>query len=561
MTADPTPAPAPPPAASRRRLLLLGILLVAGVLRAARLDLMAFEMDEGAASLLAVRFAHTGLWPLLGVKTSLQFYNPPLFLYVLAPEFRLTTDARLAGLLFALLGTLAVYVVYRTGREFFSPAVGLLAAAMMAVSPAAVEYARRLWGHSLIAALAPLIFYFLLRWVVAGRAKAVFWLALLIAVAQQFHFSGALFWIPVALAFLLFRPHTDWVGFGLGLTLGLLGYLPMLIEEADTGFESFRIIGRAIVHGTGQEWRWSAAPLRYWFLAATDLGHNNFLQIKYDEFLAGIPLYRATRLLAGLAWVGGLAAWAVIACLRMYVVPTSMGNSSQEPTKAGTTCHLSGITNKLTAYSTLLLAWSLVPLAAFLALHVPVVAPYFLVVYPAPFLVIARLIVGAWRKVESARLPRRLRSSALGAIALLVAAWGIHQIGSTVFVRRLLDQYGAGWGSYVTYGTQREAMRFVVRHAPGRPVAVSEEHRPPGNLATRYWFHLWTFDPNPRPDERMRRYFVPREQAEYWYVIRNMNYLNRRPDLEAWFNRFPSRRFGPLIIHVIPRPGPWPNFE
>jgi len=611
MPAEPQPV-SPPLSVSGRalstsHLWLWLILFVAAALRLARLDLTAFEMDEGAACLLAVRFTHYGLFPLVGVKTSLQFFNTPLFIYALSPAFLVTTDARFAVMLFALFGTAAVYVVYRTGREFVSPAVGLLAAAMMAVSPTAVEYSRRLWGHSLIQALCPIVLYLMLRWVVAGRAKTVFWLAMLIAMAQQFHFSASLLWVLLALAWLIFRPRTDWVAFVGGLIVGLLGYVPFFFEEADTGFADVRIIGQAILHGSGQATGFSLKPLVYWFFAATDLGHNNFLQYELSDFLSAIPLYQTTRAIAGAAWGGALMAcgvWVVrdkLARRRSGESAPSESDTSPSgsPPPTGSTSFsrlsplascLSPLASRLQppasrlqppldrlptcptlALPLLFLTWSLVPLIVFLLLRVLVVAPYFLVVYPVPFLAIAWAAVELWRKLgtrnpepatrkskienRKSRIGTPLRHSARILLVCLFAAWGIHQLIFHFALLVRLDGQGGGVGSYASFGEQRGAMHFVANYAPGRPVVVSEDQLDPARgIDFRYWFLLWTFDHN------MQRFFPPdREQADYWFVIRNTNY-DARPDFAQFLAAYPSRRFGFLRLYVIPRPGPWPRF-
>jgi len=537
----PSDAPTIPKSPSRTRWLLYLILFVAALARLMRLDLMPFEMDEGAACILAVKFTHYGIAPLTGVRTSLQFCNPPLFLYLITPALWVTTDPRLAAMLFALLGTAAVYVVYRTGREFFSPAVGLLAAAMMAVSPAAIDYSRRLWGHSLIQALAPVAFYFLLRWTVGGRAKAIFWLALIVAAAQQLHFSAALWWVAAALAWWILRPRTDGGALIAGLALGLLGYLPFFIEQGDNGFADLKIIGQAIYRGTGQPWTFSARPLFYWFCAATDLGHNNWLQDDFGAFVAQIPFYRVTRAMAGMAWVGALAACAVaVARGRRRGVESSSDLSF--PASA-------------LSLPALLLLWSLVPLAAFLSLRAPVVAPYFLVVYPAPFLAIAWLAVEIWQRTDWPPKIASIRRGVQGLVALLIGAWMVHQAVYNVALLVRLDREGGGKGSYVNFGLQRAAMNFIAQHALGRTVVVSEEHLDPGKgVDFRYYYLLWTFDHD-------LSHFFPRdrEKAEYWYVIRNVKY-RIRPDFDAFLAQYPCGEFGPLRVYVIPRPGPWPTF-
>jgi len=526
------------PLLSRTHLLLGLILLGAALLRLARLDLMAFEMDEGAACIVAVRYMRYGLLPLVGIKTSLQFYNSPLFIYVLSPIFLVATDPRCAAAFFALLGTAAVYVVYRTGREFFSPAVGLLAAAMMAVSPSAIEYSRRLWGHSLIQILCPVAFYLLLRWVVSGRPKAIFWLALIAAAAQQFHFSGALLWVQIILVWLLFRPRTDWVALVCGLALGLLSYWPFFFAQTFKDFLDLRIIGDAIGRGTGQPWRFDLQKLLYWLFAATDFGHNNFLQQGLGAFLAQIPLYRATRAIVAAAWVGGLVACGIRATRGLR------GSDKWQSLREGGA-----------AKPIILLTWSLVPLVAFLSLRVPVVAPYFLVVYPAPFLAIAWLVVQIWQRLEAWRKTIAIRQGLRRVVFFLFAAWVVHQLAFYIVLRASLESKGGGKGSYVSFGRQQAAMRFVANHAPGQTVMISEEHLDPSRgIDYRYWYLLWTFDRN------MERFFPKnREKAEYWYLIRNMNY-RVRSDFQQFLDFCPFQEFEPLRVYVIPRPGPWPRF-
>ncbi|MBM3333560.1 glycosyltransferase family 39 protein [Candidatus Sumerlaeota bacterium] len=524
----------------REQLLLAAIVFAAAVLRLVRLDLMPFEMDEGTACIFTVRFTHHGLPPLAGIKTSLQFYNSPLFLYVISPAFLVTTDPRFAVMLFGLLGTAAVYVVYRTGREFFSPAVGLLAAAMLALSPTGVEYSRRLWGHSLVQALSPIVFYLTLRWAVAGKAKAVFWLGLLIAAMQQFHFSASLLWVQVALAWLLFRPRTDWAGFACGVALGLIGYVPLLIHEADTGFNSLRLIWQALVGGAGEQGRFAMPPLCYWLKAPTDLGHCNFLQYRHAEFVGAIPFHSVTSAFAASAWcVGALACGASVL--------SDLGRARNEGLQSWA---------RQRAIHILLVTWSFVPLIAFSLLRAPVVPPYFIIAYPAPFLIVAWAASEAWRKVGTSRAALAASRALRGAMVVLFVAWAVHQVAFQGKLLTWLDRNGGGIGSYASFGTQQEAMRFIANYAPGQTVIVSQEDNDPAKgIDSRYWYLLWTHD-------HEMQHFRPsdRENANYWFIIRNTHYVIV-PEFESFLSAHPCRDFGFLRVYVIPRPGPWPSFS
>ncbi|MCX8035501.1 MAG: glycosyltransferase family 39 protein [Candidatus Sumerlaeia bacterium] len=531
---------------------LAALLGLAAALRLIRLDLMAFEMDEGAACLFVVRFVHAGLPPLLGIKTSFQFYNSPLFLYVISPAFLVTSDPRFAAACFALLGTLAVYIVYRTGVRFFSPAVGWVAGTMMAVSPTAIEYSRRLWGHSLVQILCPVIFYLLLRWAIERKPKTLFWLALLIAAAMQFHFSASLLWVQLLVAWALFRPPVDWAALGCGLALGLLPYFPYALEQADRHFSDLQIITQLIFHGTGEYRPFGFQPLVYWFFSVTDFAHCNFLQAKHGEFLANLGPYRAIRFLAGVAWVAALSALAVNAARgagRHRNTRDGMDSVNVvdgKDTRQDFWFVLSPLSSRLSLF---LLSWALVPLAVFLALRVPVVPPYFLVVYPVPFLAVAWLGVKVAERLKMGGRTRRLS----WVPAVLLTAWLACQIFFEVVLLLRLDRAGGGVGSYISFGHQREAMRFVAGHSAGRTVVLSEEQLDPARgIDFRYWYLLWMHDRN------TERFFPKdRERAEYWYVLRNLHYPVQ-PEFDQFLAGYPSKDFGRLRIVVIPRPGPWP---
>jgi 4-amino-4-deoxy-L-arabinose transferase-like glycosyltransferase len=81
-------------------------------------------------------------------------YSPGLPLFV-AGVYELSGDVheRLARVILALLGTLAVLFTYLIGRRLSGPAAGLIGAAAIAVYPALLEYQGMLMGEPLAAAL------------------------------------------------------------------------------------------------------------------------------------------------------------------------------------------------------------------------------------------------------------------------------------------------------------------------------------------------------------------------------------------------------------------------
>lgn len=182
--------------------------------------------DEG----FAVFLARLGLSELLlGTANDL---HPPLFYLFLKVWLLPGWSVVYARLLPVLCGVLTVAVVYRMGREAFSPAVGGWAALYAALGPMAVAYAREVRMYALLLLLATLAFYLAWRWAVsrAPGAWAGYVAAMLGALYTQ-NLAVALFLVVNGLVFVLlvrqrlWRTLLPWLA---GQLLVLVGYLPWL---------------------------------------------------------------------------------------------------------------------------------------------------------------------------------------------------------------------------------------------------------------------------------------------------------------------------------------------
>jgi mannosyltransferase len=108
-------------------------------------------------------------------------------------------------LLSAAFGIAAVYVVYRLGRRAFGERTGLLAAGLMALAPAHVEYAQYVRSYSLFTLLAALQVLVFMRCLDVGsadedRSAAPFvWFAAATAALFYTHYLSALILLPEGL--------------------------------------------------------------------------------------------------------------------------------------------------------------------------------------------------------------------------------------------------------------------------------------------------------------------------------------------------------------------------
>jgi 4-amino-4-deoxy-L-arabinose transferase-like glycosyltransferase len=154
-------------------------------------------------------------------------WHPPLFFLLAYFWIKAagTSELALKGLPF-LFGVLTVPVIYRLGRTIESPKIGLVAAAMYAVSPLAVSY-----STSYVYPLAGFLFVLLACLVAQARqAPATIFrlaaLALVTTFATYVHYA-ALFYLPALAAWAVTSPRGLRHSVTLALAM-LAGFLPFL---------------------------------------------------------------------------------------------------------------------------------------------------------------------------------------------------------------------------------------------------------------------------------------------------------------------------------------------
>ncbi|HSN75889.1 MAG TPA: tetratricopeptide repeat protein [Anaerolineae bacterium] len=235
--------------------LLVGIVLLAGGLRAYQLGYKSLSLDE----ILLVGAAQQG--GLLGPYGSLSAAQPPAYLFLMRlvssvshAEWALRLPAILAS-------TTGVVALWALGRNMFGSLVGLLAAFFLALSPLHIELAQEAHTYALSATLSTLLLWSL--WRAAQRESAREpgqqehairrWLAtwgpfVLLAVLSLYTYAYA--WVPVGLSLLIFPLFLRATGPGeaaglgraparraalrrLGMALAAVGLaaLPLLIRQ------------------------------------------------------------------------------------------------------------------------------------------------------------------------------------------------------------------------------------------------------------------------------------------------------------------------------------------
>jgi hypothetical protein len=488
-------------------LLLLGL-----VVRFWRLDLMLFDFDEGVASIYALQLVERGDFPLFGVRTSLGFYNPPTFIYLIAPAFAASKSPLVAVAWLQLMGFAGFAAVtgwlHRLGWRWGT--IAFLGVAMLA--PGHVLLCRRLWGHALIPALSSATMLLLLH-AAYGRRRSLCWMLLPIAVAiaQQVHFSGALLFFDALIVCAVLRVRPHWKALLGGCIAAAATYTPYLVHECRTQFADLQAVASTIAGHTGESDRitiWWAA-----LLSLGDMGGATAMQQYYGRFLGLVPEFHLLR-----AAGAGVLVVALLACLRHR-----KRSDATESSRRILLCAL---------------LWMAVPLVAFSLLHVVAVPAYWLVALPGPFLLVGLLAEHVGRSVA-----RRAVARWVAAAVLIVVCGGY---------LRYWYRYNTAMAMaspevivYPSYRDQYEAVRYVVTSTGKRPVQL-EENNGAESIDYQLLYLVAWLDGN---GTRLRH--SPAEAQALQHFI-----INRRPREIAGAENWPKRRFGLLDVYVQPGWGP-----
>src|SRR3990167_3010636 len=146
----------------KKNWLLVLIIVVGAFLRLYKIDqYMTFLGDEGRDAII-VRNLLTKADPILiGPGTSVGgMYLGPLYYYFMAPFLLFSNFSPIGPAIgVALLGVATIYLIYVTGREWFSNIAGHIAAGLFAISPTVITYSHSSWNPNIMPFFALLSVY------------------------------------------------------------------------------------------------------------------------------------------------------------------------------------------------------------------------------------------------------------------------------------------------------------------------------------------------------------------------------------------------------------------
>lgn len=218
---------------------IISILFIGLILRFYRIrDYLVFLGDEGRDVLVVKRMLIDHKFTLLGPITSTGgMYLGPIYYYFISPFLWLFAyDPVGPAIMVALFGVATIYLIYRTGLEFFDKKTAIFAALLFATSPLTIIYTRSSWNPNILPFFSLLIVYSLLKTIVLPRTIWLFIAGISFGISIQLHYLALMFIFLFALVFLFNKSKISFSGVILFIAGFLSTFWPFILFELRHGF-------------------------------------------------------------------------------------------------------------------------------------------------------------------------------------------------------------------------------------------------------------------------------------------------------------------------------------
>ncbi|MDP2345330.1 MAG: glycosyltransferase family 39 protein [Deltaproteobacteria bacterium] len=237
------------------RLAVVVVFLVALVLRVALLHTARFGGDEALFFRIGMDIVEGQGFPLLGTQITdgAGRLPGPAFLYVMALPLVVWRAPEAQFLFVEVLGALTVVVLWHALRRPFGERAAFITALLIACSPWSALYADRTWNPNVLPFFVALAFLAALRVREDPRSRWSVAVLPLLALMPQFHMSAPVAWAGLLVLVGKSALQVPRQKLLLGLGLAAILYIPLLVNETQTGLENTRHILAETVGKQGGE--------------------------------------------------------------------------------------------------------------------------------------------------------------------------------------------------------------------------------------------------------------------------------------------------------------------
>ncbi len=175
-----------------------------------------------------------------GVAGFRGIFHGPFYYYLLAAPFIFFKGDPYGGIiLMFLLGIATILVGYAIGRRLFGAKVGLIVAALIAISPPFITYSRFVWNSNPSPVFILLAYYFVFLFTKKHKTKYLFWASFFSGFVYNFQLAIA---IPLSISLIVYcvlvlrrKEVKEYIVLFLGF---VTSFFPMFLFEIRHGFQA-----------------------------------------------------------------------------------------------------------------------------------------------------------------------------------------------------------------------------------------------------------------------------------------------------------------------------------
>lgn len=210
------------------------IFLLSSIFRIFFLDLIEFKSDEATTVYQTIQFFKHPYLIERGLISGTGIYNFPLFNYLMVWFGIWSQDPQILSSMIALINSLLVSLFFLVVKRYYNLMTASFAAILLAFSPWAVIFSRKIWAQDLINLFLIPIFYLLHELILRKNTKVVMPLFLLLTLLTQLHGSGLFLSAVTILILLILRVRLNLKSVASGILIGLIPSFPYLLFQQNS---------------------------------------------------------------------------------------------------------------------------------------------------------------------------------------------------------------------------------------------------------------------------------------------------------------------------------------
>lgn len=213
------------------------IFLLSSFFRLSNLDLIEFKSDEALVVYQTTQFFQQPYLPQRGIISGTGVYNFPLFNYLVIILGIWSLDPRFLSGMIALINSLLIVAFFLLVKKYYGQLTAIFASILLASSPWAVLFSRKIWVQDLIFLFLLPYLYLFHELILKKNNKVILPLFVLLMLLIQLHGSGFFLFAVTVFILLILRIKINIKNAALGLLIGLIPSIPYIFFQI-TSFPS-----------------------------------------------------------------------------------------------------------------------------------------------------------------------------------------------------------------------------------------------------------------------------------------------------------------------------------